>query len=44
LLFLEKIGEYLFIDESSMSQRGLYTTIINKKAMGKKGSAVAIKK
>ncbi|MFP9116115.1 ISL3 family transposase, partial [Flavobacterium sp. RHBU_3] len=42
LLFNENIGEYLSIDETSLSHDELYTILTNKKAKGKKGSIVAI--
>jgi transposase len=41
MLFPENIGEYLSIDEVSLSQGELYTFITNKKGRGKKGSLVA---
>jgi transposase len=41
LLFPENIGEYLSIDEVSLSQGELYTFITNKAGKGKKGSLVA---
>ena len=42
LLFPENIGEYLSIDETSLSQGELYTVLTNKAAKGKKGALVAI--
>lgn len=42
LLFDQNIGEYLSIDETSLSHGELYTILTNKKAKGKKGSIVAI--
>lgn len=44
LLFAENIGEYLSIDETSLSQGELYTVLTNKAAKGKKGALVAIVK
>ena len=41
LIFLENIGEYLSIDEVSLSQGELYTFVTNKIGKGKKGSLVA---
>jgi len=41
LLYPENIGEYLSIDEVSLSQGELYTFVTNKKGKGKKGSLVA---
>ena len=41
MLFPENIGEYLSIDEVSLSQGELYTFVTNKKGRGKKGSLVA---
>jgi hypothetical protein len=35
------MGEYLSIDETSLSHGELYTILTNKKAKGKKGSIVA---
>ena len=42
LLFPENLGEYLSIDETSLSNVELYTILTNKAAKGKKGSIVAI--
>lgn len=42
LLFPDNIGEYLSIDETSLSQGELYTILTNKAAKGKKGALVAI--
>ena len=44
LLFPYTIGEYLSIDETSLSQGELYTILTNKAAKGKKGALVAIVK
>ena len=44
LLFADNIGEYLSIDETSLSQGELYTVLTNKGAKGKKGALVAIVK
>ena len=44
IVFPENIGEYLSIDETSLSQGELYTILTNKEAKGKKGSIVAIVK
>ena len=41
MLFPENIGEYLSIDEVSLSQGELYTFLTNKNGKGKKGSLVA---
>jgi len=41
MLFAENIGEYLSIDEVSLSQGELYTFITNKSGHGKKGTLVA---
>ena len=35
------MGDYLSIDEASVSQGALYTFVTNKKGKGKKGSLVA---
>jgi len=40
-LYPENIGEYLSIDEVSLSQGELYTFVTNKKGKGKKGTLVA---
>jgi transposase len=42
LIFPENIGEYLSIDETSLSQGELYTIVTNKAAKGRKGAIVAI--
>ena len=42
LVFPENMGEYLSIDETSLSQGELYTVLTNKAAKGKKGALVAI--
>ncbi len=44
LLFPDNIGEYLSIDETSLSQGKLYTVLTNKGAKGKKRALVAIVK
>ncbi|WEK17422.1 MAG: transposase [Candidatus Pedobacter colombiensis] len=44
LLFANNMGEYLSIDETSLSQGELYTILTNKGAKGKKGALVAIVK
>ena len=41
MLFPENVGEFMSIDEVSLSQGELYTFITNKKGRGKKGSLVA---
>jgi len=41
MIFSENIGEYLSIDEVSLSQGELYTFITNKNGRGKKGTLVA---
>ena len=41
MLFSENIGEYLSIDEVSLSQGELYTFVTNKNGRGKKGTLVA---
>lgn len=42
MVFPENIGEYLTIDETSLSQGELYTVVTNKAAKGNKGCLVAI--
>lgn len=42
LLFTENMGEYLSIDETSLSQGELYTILTNKAAKGRKGTLVAM--
>lgn len=42
MVFPENIGEYLTIDETSLSQGELYTIVTNKAAKGNKGCLVAI--
>ena len=42
ILFPENLGEYLSLDETSLSQGELYTVITNKAAKGRKGSIVAM--
>jgi transposase len=44
ILFPENIGEYLSIDETSLSQGELYTIVTNKAAKGQKGAIVAMVK
>lgn len=44
ILFKENAGEYLSIDETSLSQGELYTIVTNKPAKGKKGAFVAMEK
>lgn len=41
MLFPENIGEYLGIDEVSLSQGELYTFVTNKNGRGKKGTLIA---
>jgi transposase len=41
LVFADNIGEYLSLDETSLSQGELYTYLTNKTGRGKKGSLVA---
>ena len=41
MLYPDNVGEYLSIDEVSLSQGELYTFITNKKGKGKKGTLVA---
>jgi len=41
MLFAENMGEYLSIDEVSLSQGELYTFVTNKNGRGKKGTLVA---
>ena len=41
MLFTSNIGEYLSLDETSLSQGELYTYLTNKQGKGKKGSLVA---
>jgi len=41
LIYPENIGEYLSIDEVSLSKGELYTFVTNKKGRGKKGTLVA---
>ena len=41
MIFPQNIGEYLSIDESSLSQGDLYTFVTNKNGRGKKGTLVA---
>jgi len=42
LVFPENVGEYLSIDETSVSNGELYTIVTNKAAKGRKGAIVAI--
>lgn len=42
ILYPENLGDYLSIDETSLSHDELYTIITNKAAKGRKGSIVAI--
>ena len=42
VLFPNNIGNYLTLDETSLSQGELYTIITNKEAKGRKGSIMAI--
>ncbi len=42
LLFAENMGDYLSIDETSLSYDELYTVVTNKAAKGKKGALIAI--
>ena len=41
MLFPENIGEYLSLDETSLSKGEIYTYLTNKKGKGKKGTLVA---
>lgn len=41
MIYPKNIGEYLGIDETSLSKGELYTYIINKKAKSTKGTLVA---
>jgi transposase len=42
ILFENNIGEYISIDETSLSQGELYTVLTNKEAKGRKGALIAI--
>jgi transposase len=42
LLFPENMGEYLSLDETSLSQGELYTILTNKSAKGRKGALIAM--
>lgn len=42
ILFEDNLGEYISIDETSLSQGELYTVITNKTAKGRKGSLIAM--
>ncbi len=44
LLFGKNLGNYLSLDETSVSNGELYTILTNKSAKGKKGSIIAIVK
>ena len=44
MLYEKNLGEYLSLDETSLSKGELYTILTNKEANGKKGSVVAIVK
>lgn len=44
MLFPENLGEYLSIDETSLSNGELYTIVTNKAGKGRKGSLVAMVK
>jgi transposase len=44
ILFPENMGEYISIDETSLSQGELYTVLTNKSAKGQKGAIVAMVK
>jgi len=44
MLFQENLGEYLSIDETSLSNGELYTIVTNKAGKGRKGSLVAMVK
>jgi len=42
VLFQDNIGQYISIDETSLSQGELYTIVTNKEAKGRKGALIAI--
>ena len=42
VLYKQNMGEYLSIDETTLSQGELYTIVTNKEAKGKQGSLVAM--
>jgi transposase len=42
VLYRQNMGEYLSIDETTLSQGELYTIVTNKEAKGKRGSLVAM--
>jgi len=42
VLYNQNVGEYLSIDETSLSQGELYTIVTNKEAKGKHGSLVSV--
>ena len=44
ILFPENMGEFISIDETSLSQGELYTVVTNKAAKGKKGALIAMVK
>lgn len=44
ILFPQNIGEYISIDETSLSDGELYTIVTNKAAKGKKGALIAMVK
>lgn len=44
ILFVENMGPYLSIDETSLSQGELYTVVTNKQAKGRKGTLIALVK
>ena len=44
ILFPQNIGEFISIDETSLSQGELYTIVTNKEAKGKKGTLIAMVK
>ena len=44
ILFHDNIGQYISIDETSLSQGELYTIVTNKEAKGRKGALIAMVK
>lgn len=44
ILYPQNIGEFISIDETSLSQGELYTIVTNKEAKGKKGALIAMVK
>ena len=44
ILYPQNIGEFISIDETSLSQGELYTIVTNKEAKGKKGTLIAMVK